>query len=309
MRNTMIGTVHKYLTGLQDQICLALEDVETTARFGRDEWVRPEGGGGCSCVLEEGTVLEKAGVNFSHIKGQRLPAAASARRPEVADSPFEALGISLIVHPRNPYVPTTHANLRCFIAQIDRDDPVWWFGGGFDLTPYYGFEEDAVHWHTVAKSACDPFGDDLYPKFKQCCDEYFYIKHRDETRGIGGLFFDDLQLEDFDTSFAFVRSVGNHFLPAYQPILQQRKDTPYTDTQRDFQLYRRGRYVEFNLVYDRGTLFGLQSHGRIESILVSLPPKVSWKYDWLPEPDSAEATLYRDFLRPRNWLQKSSDRD
>ena len=302
MHDPRIDAVERYLTDLQSRICEALEALESSAKFGADRLTRADGGGGCSRVLEEGDVLEKAGVNFSHITGERLPAAATARRPELADCRFEALGLSLIVHPRNPFAPTTHANLRCFMAQPRDREAVWWFGGGFDLTPFYGFEEDALHWHTIAKTACEPFGADLYPRYKAWCDEYFYLKHRDETRGIGGLFFDDLQLQDFATTFAFVRSVGDHFLPAYQPILVRRKEMPYSDAHRQFQLYRRGRYVEFNLVYDRGTLFGLQSRGRIESILVSLPPHVTWKYDWHPDPDSDEARLYRDFLRPRDWL-------
>ena len=302
MSDQRIEDVKIYLTDLQSRICQALATVEVSRKFGADQWSRAEGGGGCSRVLEDGVVLEKVGVNFSHITGDKLPAAATARRPELADCRFEALGLSLIVHPRNPFVPTTHTNLRCFMAYPKHGDAVWWFGGGFDLTPFYGFEEDALHWHTTAKAACDPFGADLYARYKAWCDEYFYLKHRDETRGIGGLFFDDLQLADFDTTFAFVRSVGDHFLPAYEPILERRKEMPHTESHRQFQLYRRGRYVEFNLVYDRGTLFGLQSRGRIESILVSLPPQVSWRYDWHPEPASEEDRLYRDFLRPRDWL-------
>ena len=305
MRDQRIDEVERYLTDLQTRICGALETLEGSRKFGADRWTRPEGGGGCSRVLEEGDVLEKAAVNFSHITGERLP--ATARRPELADCRFEALGLSVIVHPRNPFVPTTHANLRCFIAHPQDGEAVWWFGGGFDLTPFYGFEEDARHWHTIAKTACDPFGTDLYASYKTWCDEYFYLKHRNETRGIGGLFFDDLQLQDFATTFAFVRSVGDHFLPAYQPILNRRKEMPHSESHRQFQLYRRGRYVEFNLVYDRGTLFGLQSRGRIESILVSLPPHVAWKYDWHPPPDSEEERLSRDFLRPRDWLGELND--
>ena len=307
MHDPRIDAVEHYLTDLQSHICQALEALEDSAKFGADQLTRPEGGGGCSRVLEEGDVLEKAGVNYSHITGERLPEAATARRPELADCRFEALGLSLIVHPRNPFAPTTHANLRCFMAHPRDGEAVWWFGGGFDLTPFYGFEEDCLHWHTIAKTACDPFGADLYARHKRWCDEYFYLKHRDETRGIGGLFFDDLQLQDFATTFAFVRSVGDHFLPAYEPILVRRKEMPYSESHRQFQLYRRGRYVEFNLVYDRGTLFGLQSRGRIESILVSLPPHVTWKYDWHPDPDSEEERLYRDFLRPRDWLGELND--
>ena len=306
-RDPRIDAVESYLTDLQNQICASLETLEDAARFGADQWQRPEGGGGRSRVLESGEVLEKAGVNYSHITGERLPATATARRPELTDCRFEALGLSVIVHPRNPSAPTTHANLRCFMAHVPDGEAVWWFGGGFDLTPCYGFEEDALHWHAVAKAACDPFGADLYARYKQWCDEYFYLPHRNETRGIGGLFFDDLQLQDFATTFAFVRSVGDHFLPAYRPILIRRKEMPHSERQREFQLYRRGRYVEFNLVYDRGTLFGLQSRGRIESILVSLPPCASWRYDWHPAPNSEEARLCRDFLRPRDWLGELSD--
>jgi coproporphyrinogen III oxidase len=296
-----LEAVKAYLLGLQETICAALEEEEGDGRFVEDAWERPEGGGGRTRVLEEGAVIEKAGVNFSHVSGDELPAAASARRPELAGRSFEALGVSLIVHPRNPYVPTTHANLRFFFAPQEGAEPIWWFGGGFDLTPYYGFEEDAVHWHRTARTACAPFGEDLYPRFKEWCDRYFFLKHRNEPRGIGGLFFDDFDEGGFEHSFALVRNVGDHYLKAYLPIVGRRKHIPYGEHERWFQLYRRGRYVEFNLVYDRGTRFGLESGGRIESILVSLPPLVRWQYDWEPEPGSQEARLYEVFLRPRDW--------
>jgi coproporphyrinogen III oxidase len=248
-------------------------------------------------------VFEKAGINFSHVFGEALPASATAQRPELAGRGFQAMGVSLVIHPRNPYVPTSHANVRFFIAEKAGADPVWWFGGGFDLTPYYGFEEDARHWHRVASDACRPFGDEVYPRFKRWCDEYFHLRHRDEPRGVGGLFFDDLNEWGFERCFAFMRSVGDHYLPAYTPIVARRRDQAYGARERDFQAYRRGRYVEFNLVYDRGTLFGLQSGGRTESILMSLPPVVRWRYDWRPEPGTPEARLYTDFLRPREWLE------
>ena len=298
------SAVKKYLLSLQDQVCAALEEEEGGERFREDAWDREEGGGGRTRVLESGAVIEKAGVNFSHVFGKALPATASARRPELAGRGFETMGISLIVHPRNPYVPTTHANLRFFAATSEGEAAIWWFGGGFDLTPYYGFDEDAIHWHQTARSACRPFGEELYPRLKQWCDEYFYLKHRDEPRGIGGLFFDDFETGGFDHSFAFVRSVGDHFLPAYRPILTRRKQMPYGDRERQFQLYRRGRYVEFNLVFDRGTRFGLESGGRMESILVSLPPQANWRYDWQPEPGTPEARLYEEFLRPRDWADE-----
>jgi coproporphyrinogen III oxidase len=254
-----------------------------------------------SCILSNGTVFEQAGVGFSHVFGDNLPPSATKSRPELAGSGFQAIGVSLVIHPTNPYVPTTHANFRFFTAGSE-DVSAWWFGGGFDLTPYYPFEEDVVHWHQTAKGACDPFGEDLYLRYKNWCDEYFYLKHRNETRGVGGLFFDDLNDLGFDRSFAFLQSCGDSFLPAYGPIVKKRKDHPYGERQREFQLYRRGRYVEFNLIYDRGTIFGLQSGGRTESILMSLPPRVRWQYDWSPAADSAEAKLYSDFLRPRDWL-------
>lgn len=294
--------VKTYLTDLQDRICQALA-AEDGKAFSEDAWERDGGGGGRSRVLEEGNLFEKAGVNFSHVFGEGLPPSATAARPELAGRSFQAMGVSLVIHPRNPYVPTSHANVRFFIAEKPGADPVWWFGGGFDLTPYYGNHDDVVHWHLTAKEACRPFGDEVHPKFKQWCDEYFYLKHRDEPRGVGGLFFDDLNQPDFTQSFALMRSIGDHYVPAYLPIVQRRKDTPYGERERRFQLYRRGRYVEFNLVYDRGTLFGLQSGGRTESILMSLPPLVSWQYDWSPTAGSPEAELYEVYLKPRDWLE------
>ncbi len=296
-----LAAVRSYLLDLQDHICAVVEAEDGVARFAEDSWERPEGGGGRSRVLSEGTIFEQAGVGFSHVFGPGLPASATAQRPELAGRSFEALGVSLVFHPRNPYAPTTHLNVRFFLAEKEGAEPVWWFGGGFDLTPYYGFEEDAVHFHRTARGACEPFGPDVYPRYKKWCDEYFFLRHRGEPRGIGGLFFDDLQEGGFDRCFALQRSVGDHFLPAYLPILRRRKDTPYGERERDFQLYRRGRYVEFNLVWDRGTLFGLQSGGRTESILMSLPPLVRWRYGWTPEPGTPEARLYEDFLRPRDW--------
>lgn len=294
--------VKAYLLDLQDRICTGLQGEESRGHFLEDAWQRPGGGGGRSRVLEEGEVFEKAGVNFSHVFGESLPASATAHRPELAGRSFHAMGVSLVIHPRNPNVPTSHANVRYFVAEKPGADPVWWFGGGFDLTPYYPIEEDCVHWHRTAQAACAPFGAEIYPRYKKWCDEYFFIKHRNETRGVGGLFFDDLNQWDFDTSFAFMRSVGDHYLPAYQPIVARRKMLPATEAQREFQLYRRGRYVEFNLVYDRGTLFGLQTGGRVESILMSLPNLVSWKYNWHPQPGTPEARLYDEFLKPREWF-------
>jgi len=280
---------------------LATEDGK--ADFIIDKWQRTAGGGGgITRVLTDGAVFEQAGVNFSHVFGQTLPPSATAQRPELAGRSWQALGVSLVIHPHNPYVPTSHMNVRCFIAEKVGEEPVWWFGGGFDLTPYYGFEEDCAHWHRTAKAACDPFGADYYLRFKKWCDEYFFLKHRNETRGIGGLFFDDLHEQNFETCLGFMQSVGDHYISAYLPIVQKRKATAYGERERDFQLYRRGRYVEFNLVYDRGTLFGLQSGGRTESILMSLPPLVKWRYNWQPEPGSPEARLYDVFLRPRDWL-------
>jgi coproporphyrinogen III oxidase len=291
------SVVRDYLLGLQDQICWAIESEDGQARFREDLWEREEGGGGRSRILEGGAVFEKAGVGFSHVHGRRMPPSATASRPELAGRGFEALGVSLVIHPLNPYVPTTHMNVRMFSA-TGEGVPVWWFGGGFDLTPYYGFEEDARHWHKTARDAVG----DRYEEWKKWCDEYFFLKHRNEPRGIGGLFFDDFSGGGFDSAFATMRSVGDHFVPAYLPIVQGRKQTPYGERERDFQLYRRGRYVEFNLVYDRGTTFGLQSGGRTESILMSLPPMVSWRYDWKPEPGTPEARLYELFLKPQDWL-------
>ncbi|MEJ2645756.1 MAG: oxygen-dependent coproporphyrinogen oxidase [Gammaproteobacteria bacterium] len=298
-----ISAVRQYLLELQDTICHALETSDGSGRFREDAWDRAEGGGGRSRVLEEGAVFEKAGINFSHVHGAGLPPSASAHRPQLAGRHFQALGVSLVVHPRNPYVPTSHANVRFFIAEKEGAEPVWWFGGGFDLTPYYGFREDAVHWHRMARQACEPFGPDVYGRFKRWCDEYFFLKHRNEARGIGGLFFDDLNEWGFERCFQFMRSIGDHYLRAYQPVVERRKHIEYGEREREFQLYRRGRYVEFNLVYDRGTLFGLQSGGRTESILMSLPPLVRWRYDWQPAPGSPEAELYDLYLRPRDWLE------
>jgi coproporphyrinogen III oxidase len=293
--------VLRWLQQLQDDICAALEAEDGAARFREDEWQRPGGGGGRSRVLTEGAVIEKGGVNFSHVHGAELPAAATAARPELAGCSFEAMGVSLVIHPRNPYAPTSHANVRFFVAERAGREPLWWFGGGFDLTPYYGQTEDCAHWHRVARDACEPFGAEIYPRFKRWCDEYFFLRHRGEHRGIGGLFFDDLNEPDFATCFGLARAIGEAYLPAYRPILARRKLRPYGERERNFQLYRRGRYVEFNLVYDRGTLFGLQSGGRTESILMSLPPLVRWDYDWHPEPGSPEAELYERFLPPREW--------
>ncbi len=294
--------VQTWLQHLQDRICSALEDCDGRGRFVEDRWERAEGGGGRSRVLSQGDTFEQAGVNFSEVTGTNLPAAATASRPALAGRGFRAMGVSLVVHPQNPYVPTSHANVRLFVAEKPDEEPVWWFGGGFDLTPYYGFEEDAVAWHQAARDACVPFGDTVYPRFKQWCDDYFHLKHRGEQRGIGGLFFDDLNEWPFEQCFDFIKRVGQAYLDAYLPIVLQRRATPFGERERDFQLYRRGRYVEFNLVYDRGTLFGLQTGGRTESILMSLPPEVRWRYGWTPEPGSAEARLYSDFIRPRNWL-------
>lgn len=295
--------VKRYLLDLQERICTALELADGEGRFIEDRWDRPEGGGGISRVINRGRVIEKGGVNFSHVHGSALPASATAHRPELAGRSFEAMGVSLVIHPHNPYVPTSHANVRFFIAEKEGEAPVWWFGGGFDLTPYYGNDSDCRHWHRVAYEACAPFGEDIYSRFKQWCDDYFYIKHRQEPRGIGGLFFDDLNELGFDDSFALMRAIGDAYIPAIVPIIEKRKDTPYGQRQRDFQLHRRGRYVEFNLVYDRGTLFGLQSGGRTESILMSLPPEVRWDYNWQPEPGTEEAELYERYLKPRNWLE------
>ncbi|WED43974.1 oxygen-dependent coproporphyrinogen oxidase [Legionella cardiaca] len=297
-----IELVKLYLLQLQNNICKTLEELDGEGKFVEDRWVRPLGGGGITRILNEGKVFAKAGVNFSHVSGEELPASATAHREELAGRRFHALGVSLVIHPDNPYVPTSHANVRFFIAEKEGNSPVWWFGGGFDLTPYYGFREDCKQWHQTAFAACQPFGAEIYPKFKSWCDRYFYLKHRQEARGIGGLFFDDFNEGGFDNSFALMKSVGDHFIKAYEPIVKRRKEIPYGQQEKDFQLYRRGRYVEFNLVYDRGTLFGLQSGGRTESILMSLPPEVHWKYNWQPEPDSAEAKLYTDFLPAKDWL-------
>ncbi|MCP5157827.1 MAG: oxygen-dependent coproporphyrinogen oxidase [Gammaproteobacteria bacterium] len=301
-----------YLSELQDRLTEALEVTDGIAVFHEDIWERftaddsTLAGGGRSRVLREGALFEQAGINLSHVTGTRLPPSATAQRPELAGCHFEAMGVSLVVHPRNPYVPTSHANVRFFNASKQDVEPVWWFGGGFDLTPYYGFAEDCVHWHRTAQAACEPFGPQVYPDYKQRCDEYFFLKHRNEPRGIGGLFFDDLNEGGFARCFAFMRSVGEHFLPAYLPIVERRREQPYGEREREFQLYRRGRYVEFNLVYDRGTLFGLQSGGRTESILMSLPPRVRWEYDWRPEPGSPEARLHEFFLQPRDWLNRAA---
>ena len=301
-----LPAVKSYLLGLQDRICSAIEAEDGTGQFQEDAWERPEGGGGRSRVMTDGALLEQAGVGFSHVHGPSLPPSATVQRPELTGRSFEALGVSLVFHPRNPYVPTTHMNVRFFLAEKPGEPPVWWFGGGFDLTPYYGFEEDAVHWHHTARAACEPFGAEVYPRYKKWCDDYFYLKHRGEPRGIGGLFFDDLNEWGFERCFELLRSVGDHFCPAYLPILRSRKDTPWGERERDFQLYRRGRYVEFNLVWDRGTLFGLQSGGRTESILMSRPPLVRWRYNWSPEPGSPEARLYEEFLRPRDWARETA---
>jgi coproporphyrinogen III oxidase len=297
-----IHAVKEYLLHLQGSICHGLEGEDSGVKFIEDVWEREQGGGGRTCVLSDGAIFEQAGVNFSHVFGNQMPGSATAHRPELAGRNFQAMGVSLVIHPRNPYVPTSHANVRFFIAEKAGHDPIWWFGGGFDMTPYYPFEDDVIHWHRTAQDACLPFGNDVYPRFKKWCDEYFFLKHRNEPRGIGGLFFDDLNEWGFDKCFAFMRSIGDHYLQAYRPIVARRKDTEYGSRERDFQLYRRGRYVEFNLVYDRGTLFGLQTGGRTESILMSLPPLVRWQYNWHPEPGSPEAKLYDEYLQPRDWL-------
>jgi len=303
MSNNEIEQVGEFLRGLQSEIVQALEELDGKASFRNDSWKRDGGGGGNSRVLVDGGIFETAGVGFSHVFGDELPPSATKSRPELAGRGFQALGVSLVLHPRNPYVPTTHANFRFFSTDGDDGEPVWWFGGGFDLTPYYPFHEDVLHWHMSAKNACDPFGEDVYPRYKNWCDDYFYLKHRNETRGVGGLFFDDLNEDGFDQSFSFLKAVGTQFLPAYVPIVSRRKDHEYGDREREFQLYRRGRYVEFNLIYDRGTLFGLQSGGRTESILMSLPPRVRWEYDWQPLPGSPEAELYDRYLQPVDWLK------
>lgn len=303
LESVTIGAVKDYLLGLQDNICSRLEAIDGRAGFLTDAWERDAGGSGRSRVISHGAVFEKGGVNFSHVFGSRLPPSASATRPELAGRSFQAMGVSLVIHPENPFVPTSHANFRFFVAEKEGELPVWWFGGGYDLTPYYGFDEDCRHWHKTASNACEPFGKELYPRFKKECDEYFYLKHRDEPRGIGGLFFDDFNEPGFTTSFAMVQALGNSYLEAYCPIVERRRASPYGEHHKHFQTYRRGRYVEFNLVYDRGTLFGLQSGvGRIESILMSLPPVVRWDYNWKPEPGTEEARLYSDYLRFREWV-------
>ncbi|MBA2649034.1 MAG: oxygen-dependent coproporphyrinogen oxidase [Legionella sp.] len=294
--------VKDYLLTLQNTICRKLESLEGGKIFIEDIWQRSAGGGGISRILSKGAVFGKAGVNFSNVTGERLPPSATAQRPELIGRQFTALGVSVVIHPENPFVPTSHANVRFFIAEKDDELPVWWFGGGFDLTPFYGFVEDCQHWHQTAAAACQPFGADIYPKFKKNCDDYFFIKHRNEARGIGGLFFDDYNKVNFEHSFGLMQSIGDHFIEGYAPIVSKRKDHEYGQKEKDFQHYRRGRYVEYNLVYDRGTLFGLQSGGRTESILISLPPEVSWVYDWHPEANSDEAKLYTDFLPARDWI-------
>ncbi len=299
-----IDDIRAYLLSLQHQICSEFESVDGKAQFIEDTWRREGGGGGISRVLEQGAVFEKAGVNFSEVYGNSLPASATASRPELAGCSFRALGVSLVIHPNNPYVPTSHANVRFFVALRKNQPVAWWFGGGFDLTPYYGFEEDCIHWHQTAKDACTPFGEDIYPRFKAWCDEYFYLKHREEARGIGGLFFDDHCEESFEKSFGLMKSIGNSYLQAYLPIVKKRMNIPFGEREKNFQRYRRGRYVEFNLLYDRGTLFGLQSKGRTESILVSLPPDVVWSYQWEPEENTPEAVLYTKYLPIKDWLQK-----
>ncbi|MBR9857782.1 MAG: oxygen-dependent coproporphyrinogen oxidase [Gammaproteobacteria bacterium] len=296
-----ITAVKAFLLQLQDDICARLEQADGKGRFEEDSWTRAEGGGGRSRVMRNGSVIEQGGVNFSHVHGDAMPASATAHRPELAGRSFEAMGVSLVIHPHNPHVPTSHANVRFFIAEKEGADPVWWFGGGFDLTPFYPVEEDCEHWHRVSRDLCAPFGEQVYPEYKAWCDRYFYLKHRDETRGVGGLFFDDLNHWPFEQCFEFMQAVGRGYLDAYVPIIERRKDTAFGDTERQFQLYRRGRYVEFNLVYDRGTLFGLQTGGRTESILMSMPPLARWEYDWQPEPGTAEARL-NDFLVPRDWV-------
>lgn len=297
-----INAVKTYLQSLQDKICDELAKQDGGTDFKEESWVRDEGGGGRSRVMTDGSVFEKGGVNFSHVMGASMPGSATAHRPELAGRSFEAMGVSLVMHPLNPRVPTSHMNVRFFVAQKEGEEPIWWFGGGYDLTPYYGYEEDCKHWHEVARDACTGFEGDRYPVYKKWCDEYFYLKHRDEPRGVGGLFFDDLNSLGFEESFRFMQSIGDSFLPAYTPIVERRMKESYGEKEREFQLYRRGRYVEFNLVFDRGTLFGLQSGGRTESILMSLPPLVRWVYGYEPEPGSEEAKLYTDFLRHRDWV-------
>ncbi|MCH1414793.1 MAG: oxygen-dependent coproporphyrinogen oxidase [Glaciecola sp.] len=300
-----IAQVKTFLLKLQNNICQTLELCDGKARFVEDEWEREQGGGGRTRVMTNGAVIEQGGVNFSHVFGDQMPASATAARPELAGRRFQAMGVSLVIHPHNPYIPTSHANVRFFIAEKEGEAPIWWFGGGFDLTPFFPFKEDVVHWHKVAHDLCLPFGEDVYPKYKKWCDDYFYLKHRNETRGVGGLFFDDLNTPDFETAFGFMEAVGNGYLDAYVPIIEKRKNTEYGNMERDFQLYRRGRYVEFNLVYDRGTLFGLQTGGRTESILMSMPPLVRWEYNYVPDEHSAQGKL-ATFLVPQDWLAEPS---
>lgn len=304
MTTADMSLVKPFMESLQDEICEGLAKLEPSAEFVEERWVKESGGGGRSRVMAGGDVFEKGGVNFSHVMGDKMPGSATAHRPELAGRAYQAVGVSLVMHPDNPFVPTSHANVRFFIAEKPGEEPIWWFGGGFDLTPYYGFDEDCVHWHQVAKQACDAFGPDRYQEYKEWCDRYFYLKHRDEPRGVGGLFFDDLNTPDFDSCFEFVKSVGRAYLDAYAPIVAKRKAHPFTEQHKAFQRYRRGRYVEFNLVYDRGTLFGLQSGGRTESILMSMPPQADWAYNWSPEPGSEEARLYDHFLQPHNWVER-----
>ncbi|WP_105253351.1 oxygen-dependent coproporphyrinogen oxidase [Pseudoalteromonas sp. T1lg75] len=302
MQSELLTQVKAYLMALQDKICAGLEEADGGAKFVEDAWQREEGGGGRTRVIRDGNVIEQGGVNYSHVFGASMPASATAHRPELAGRSFHACGVSLVIHPKNPHIPTSHANVRFFIAEKEGEEPIWWFGGGFDLTPFYPQLEDVKHWHQVAHDLCVPFGDEVYPKYKTWCDEYFYLKHRDETRGVGGLFFDDLNQWGFEKSFAFMQAVGNGYLDAYLPLIAKRKDTPYGEAERQFQLYRRGRYVEFNLVWDRGTLFGLQTGGRTESILMSMPPLARWEYDFNPEPGSPESELYEHYLKPKDWL-------
>lgn len=298
----MITIIKDYLLDLQNRICQFIETEDGTAKFFEDPWQHHAGGGGLTRVIANGPVVEKGGVNFSHVHGAQLPAAATAKRPELTNMPFQALGVSVVIHPVNPFAPTCHLNVRFISVEKKDGEPHWWFGGGFDLTPYYGFDEDCIHWHTQAKNACDVLDKDAYPKFKKWADDYFYLKHRNEPRGIGGIFYDDVNQYDFDKCFAFMRAVGDHFILAYQPLLAKRKHQSFTEAEKAFQHYRRGRYVEFNLLYDRGTYFGLQSGGRTESILMSLPPVVNWRYDWKPKADTQEAALYNNYLTPKEWI-------
>ncbi len=300
-----VERIKSYFLGLQDNICKELEEVDGSGKFVTDQWLREQGGGGRTRVLSSGKVIEKGGVNFSHVFGDSMPASATAHRPELAGRSFQAMGVSLVIHPSNPFVPTSHMNVRFFVAEKEGADPVWWFGGGFDLTPYYGFDEDCIHWHQTAKTACEPLGGETYARYKKWCDDYFYIKHRNEPRGVGGLFFDDLNQPDFETSFALTKSVGDHYTKGIIPIIERRKNTPFTEQHKAFQKIRRGRYVEFNLVYDRGTLFGLQTGGRTESILMSLPSDVGWEYNYQLTAGSEEDKLTSYYLKPKDWLEKA----